>query len=147
VTSLSLEVVTAQRLVYAGQVDAVQAPGVRGRLGILPHHTPLLTLLQPGELVARRGESETRFAVTGGFLEVFQDQVTVFADAAEPAEEIDLHRAEEARRKAQDLLLRKIDILEFARAEAALRRSLARIKVARWRRAGRTTAPKLPSMH
>jgi F-type H+-transporting ATPase subunit epsilon len=143
--SLRLEVVTADRVVYSGEVDAVVAPGVDGQLGILPHHTPLLTLLQTGQLKARVGEEEELVAVSGGFMEVLGDQVTVFADAAERAEEIDLARAEEARRRAEASMERKVDTLQFAKAEAALRRSLARIKAAQHRRQGRTRPPKLPS--
>jgi F-type H+-transporting ATPase subunit epsilon len=142
---LRLEVVTAERIVYSGDVDAVIAPGMDGQLGILPHHAPLLTLLQTGQLKARVGQEDTVVAVSGGFMEVLGDQVTVFADTAERADEIDLARAEEARRRAEALMQRKVDVLQFARAEAALRRSLARIKAAQQRRQGRSRPPRLPS--
>jgi F-type H+-transporting ATPase subunit epsilon len=138
---LRLEVVTAERLVFSGDVDAVIAPGTDGQLGILPHHMPLLALLSPGELRARQGDELVRFAVGGGFMEVLPDQVNVFADTAERAEEIDLARAEEARRRAEALLSRQTDTLEFARAEAALRRALVRIKVARDRRRSQRMPP------
>lgn len=141
VARLELEIITAERLVYAGDVDVVLAPGIDGQLGILPHHTPLLVLLQAGELRARAGEEEMYFAVSGGVMEVLRDQVTVFADTAERAEEIDLARAEEARRRAEALVHRRVDVLDFARAEAALRRSLARIKVARHRRTRHPSGP------
>jgi len=150
VAKLVLEIVTAERLVYAADADMVLAPGIDGQLGILPHHAPLLTLLQAGVLKARNGAEEVSLAVSGGFMEVLADQVTVFADTAERAEEIDLARAEEARRRAEALMQRQVDALEFAAAEAALRRSLARIRVARQRRrrgssgrpsSGETTLP------
>ncbi len=138
---LRLEIATADRLVFSGDVDAVIAPGTDGQLGILPHHMPLLALLGPGELKGRMGDEVVCFAVSGGFMEVLPDQVNVFADTAERAEDIDLVRAEEARRRAEALLTRKTDILEFARAEAALRRALVRIKVASDRRRGQRVRP------
>jgi F-type H+-transporting ATPase subunit epsilon len=143
---LKLEIVTTERLIYSGEVDMVLAPGVNGQLGILPHHASLLAALEGGDLIARTGEEELWFAVAGGFMEVTSDQVTVLADAAERAEEIDLTRAEQARKRAEALLRRRVDTLEFVRAEAALRRSLARIKAARHRRRG-ARRPAGPSIH
>jgi F-type H+-transporting ATPase subunit epsilon len=121
-------------MVFSEDVDLVVAPGVEGELGILPHHTPLMTMLQPGELRVKKGGEEVSLAVSGGFLEVRPDRVIVLADAAERAEEIDLARAEEAKRRAQERLSRHTPDIDAARAEAALRRSLARISVARRRR-------------
>jgi F-type H+-transporting ATPase subunit epsilon len=134
--NLRLEIVTTERVVYSGNVDVVLAPGANGQLGILPNHAPLLATLQAGDLIARIGTEELWFAIAGGFMEVMSNQVMVLADAAERAEEIDLARAEAARQRARALLQRKVDALEFVRAEAALRRSLARIKAARHRRRG-----------
>ena len=131
---LRLEILTADRLVFSGDVDAVIAPGTDGQLGILPHHMPLLALLRPGEIRGRMGDEVVHIAVSGGFMEVLTDQVNIFADTAERAEDIDLVRAEEARRRAEALLSRQTDILEFVKAEAALRRALVRIKVAGHRR-------------
>jgi F-type H+-transporting ATPase subunit epsilon len=140
--SIRLEIVTPERVIYSDEVDAVIAPGVEGQLGILPHHAPLMTILQPGELRVRKGEEETCIAVFGGFLEVRPDRVIVLADAAERAEEIDAARAEEAKRRAEQALAnRKVSQADKARAEAALRRSLVEIKVAerkRKRKAGPT---------
>ena len=131
---LKFEIVTAERVIYSADVDIVIAPGVEGQLGILPHHAPLLTMLQPGELVVRKEGEETAIFVSGGFLEVMQNRVTVLADAAERAEEIDIERAEAAKRRAEEMLrLRPADI-DIARADAALRRALVRIKVAERRR-------------
>jgi len=145
---LKLDVVTVERLVYSGEVDMVIAPGIEGELGILPHHAPLMTALTYGELRARRGEEEETFAIGGGFMEVLPQQVTVLADSAERAEEIDLERAEQARRRAEERMrLYAQDKADFSKAEAALRRSLVRIKVAeeqRRRRAGGRQAGRPP---
>ena len=130
-SSIRLDIVTAERAVYSEDVDMVIAPGVEGQLGILPHHTPLMTTLQPGELRVRKGREEVSLAISGGFLEVRPDRVLVLADTAERAEEIDIARAEEAKRRAQERLAeRQVPEVDSARAEAALRRSLARLRVA-----------------
>jgi F-type H+-transporting ATPase subunit epsilon len=126
---IRLDIVTAERLVYSEEVEAVIAPGVEGQLGILPHHAPLMTMLEPGELLVRRGGEELSMAISGGFLEVRPDRVIVLAEAAERAEEIDLARAEEAKRRAQERLSHRVPEVDVARTEAALRRSLARLKV------------------
>lgn len=127
--TIKLEVVTAERVVYSDDVDIVIAPGIEGQLGILPHHTPLMTTLQAGELVARKGGEEFVMAVFGGFLEVRPDHVIVLADAAERAEEIDAGKAEEAVKRAQAELAQHPTGVEAARLEAALRRSLVQVKV------------------
>jgi F-type H+-transporting ATPase subunit epsilon len=146
---LRLDIVTVERLVYSEEVDMVIAPGIEGELGILPRHAPLLTALTYGELRVKRGDEEDSFAIGGGFIEVQPDQVTVLADAAERADEIDLERAEAARRRAEDEIedAARTDI-DFARADAALRRSLIRIKVAeaRRRRGGRRTETPQPGV-
>ncbi|GIW10476.1 MAG: F0F1 ATP synthase subunit epsilon [Chloroflexi bacterium] len=131
---LQFEIVTAERQVYADQVDVVIAPGVEGQLGILPHHTPLVTLLEPGELIVRRGDQEVSLFVSGGFLEVRPDKVVVLADVAERAEEIDVARAEEARRRAEERLRERPRDLDLMRAEMALRRSLVRLRIVEKRR-------------
>ena len=93
---LKLDIVTVERLVYSQDVDMVIAPGISGEMGILPRHAPLLTALTYGELRVRRGDDESSFAISGGFMEVQPDRVTVLADTAERADEIDLERAEAA---------------------------------------------------
>jgi F-type H+-transporting ATPase subunit epsilon len=129
--SLKLDIVTAERVVYSEDVDIVIAPGVEGQLGILPHHAPLMTVLQAGELVARRDSVEDSLAISGGFMEVRPDRVIVLADAAERAEEIDVTRAEAARKRAEERLRdRKAEGLDETRAEAALQRAVARLSVA-----------------
>jgi F-type H+-transporting ATPase subunit epsilon len=136
--AIKLDIVTAEHLVFSEDVDIVVAPGIEGELAILPHHAPLMTMLQPGELRVRKGGEETFMAITGGFLEVRPDRVTILADAAERAEDIDAHRAEEAKRRAEERLSGKVATADMARAEAALRRSLVRLKVAEKRRRRRS---------
>ncbi|MFC2007146.1 F0F1 ATP synthase subunit epsilon [Chloroflexota bacterium] len=129
--SLRLDIVTAERVVYSEDVEAVIAPGVEGQLGILPKHTPLMTTLQAGELRIKKDSDEISLAITGGFLEVRPDKVVVLADAAERADEIDRARAEEAKRRAEQRITeRQVPGLDAARTEAALRRALIRLKVA-----------------
>ncbi len=129
--SLKIDIVTAERIVYSAEADEVIAPGVEGQLGILPHHAPLMTTLQAGELVVRTGTQEEIMAISGGFLEVRPDRVIVLADQAERAEEIDITRAAEARKRAEERLKdRKATGVDEARAEAALRRALVRLSVA-----------------
>jgi len=129
-SSIRLDIVTAERAVYAEDVDMVIAPGVEGQLGILPHHAPLMTTLQAGELRVKKGGEEVSLVISGGFLEVRPDKVVVLADAAERVEEIDVARAEEAKRRAQERLVEKrAPGIDGAQAEAALLRSLARLRV------------------
>ncbi|MGD8474338.1 MAG: F0F1 ATP synthase subunit epsilon [Anaerolineae bacterium] len=133
------EVVTAERTVFEDSVDMVVAPGIQGQLGILPHHAPLMTSLTFGELILRREGQEDEFiAIGGGLMEVGPEHVTILADSAERAGEIDEARAEEARARAEELMAQKRrEDVDFARAEAALRRSMLRLKVVkRKRRAG-----------
>jgi F-type H+-transporting ATPase subunit epsilon len=127
---LKIDIVTAERIVYSAEADTVIAPGVEGQLGILPHHAPLMTILQAGELVVRKGGEEHIMAISGGFLEVRPDRVIVLADQAERAEEIDTSRAEQARKRAEQSLAERKTTEDTARAEAALRRALVRLSVA-----------------
>ena len=127
---LSLEIVTAERLVYSADVDVVVAPGIEGQLGILPQHAPLMTMLQPGELMVRQDGEEHSIFVSGGFLEVQSDKVTVLADTAERAEEIDIARAEEAKLRAEQRIGLPSTEADHARVQAAMLRSLMRLKVA-----------------
>ena len=99
---LHVEIVTGERVVYTeNDVDMVVAPGADGTLGILPHHAPLITTLANGELRIKKGGSEQSIVVFGGFMEVTPEKVIVLADSAERAEEIDVARAEAARRSAR----------------------------------------------
>jgi len=132
--TLKLEIVTAEESVYSDEVDIVVAPGIVGQLAILPHHAPLMTMLQPGELCLRKGGEEVFVAISGGFLEVLDDKVILLADTAERADEIDTARAQAAMERAQERLRSAIKDVDTARAEAALRRSLARLRVAERRK-------------
>ena len=127
--NLKLDIVTAEGVVYSNEVDVVVAPGIEGQLGILPHHAPLMTTLQPGELRVRKSGEEFSLAISGGFLEVRPDRVIILADAAERAEEIDIARAEEAKRRAEDRLRQPTPEVDMAEAETALHRALARLEV------------------
>ena len=128
--TVNLDIVTAEKVVYSGDVDIVIAPGHEGQLGILPHHAALMTTLSAGELIARKGNEEFLIAISGGFLEVLPDRIIVLADAAERAEEIDISRAEAAKKRAQDNLSHSASQGESAAAEAALHRAIARLEVA-----------------
>ncbi len=133
--TMQLEIVTAERLVYTDQVNGVVAPGMEGELGILPHHAPLLTMLQPGELrIIKEGQPDTYMAVSGGFLEVMANRVVVLADTAERADEIDEARAQEAVRRAQEQVEHRTTNIDMERALASMRRAQTRLKVARRRR-------------
>jgi F-type H+-transporting ATPase subunit epsilon len=132
--TFKLEIVTAERMVFSDDVSAVIAWGVEGQLGILPHHAPLMTMLQPGDLLIRKDKEEEYLAISGGFLEVRPDKVIILADACERVEEIDIARAEEAKRRAQETMKAAPLSVDSAAAEAALRRSLARLKVAERKR-------------
>jgi F-type H+-transporting ATPase subunit epsilon len=132
---LQLEIVTPERLAYSDQVDEVIAPGSQGELGILPHHAPLLTTLGLGELRIKKGGAEEAFAIVGGFLQVRPDRVVVMAETADMASEIDLERAQAARREAEKTLEAGfVEPADLAIARAALQRALLHIRVAERRR-------------
>ncbi len=127
--SLLLEIVTPEKLAYRDQVDEVVVPGIDGQLGILPHHAPLLTVLGVGELHIRKGGEDEYFAIAGGFLQVRPDKVVVMAETADMASEIDLERAEQARRDAERMLSSTyVEPADMAAARAALERALLRIR-------------------
>ncbi len=138
--SIHLDIVTIERIVVSEDVDYVSAPGIDGIMGILPKHEPLLTALSIGELRYRKGSAEYTFAIGGGFMEVRPDKVTVLADAAESADEIDEQRAEAARKRAQELMTQKgqpgVDVAQAALLEQSFRRAELRLRVARKRRGG-----------
>ena len=131
---MRLEIITAEREVYADDVDVLVAPGIEGQLGILPHHAPLMTALQPGELLIRKEGEESYLAVTGGFLEVIGNKVTILADACERSDEIDEERAQAAIDRATDDLSRVEANQQLAQAAVAMRRAQIRLNVVRRRR-------------
>lgn len=138
--AIRLDIVTAERVVFSDDVDVVVAPGIEGELGVLPHHAPLMTMLEAGELLAKKAGAEFSMAVSGGFIEVRPDRIIVLADTAERADEIDIARAEAARKRAQERLSHREEGVDVARAESALRRALARIEVVERRRKRPTRA-------
>src|SRR5579863_1598873 len=127
--TMHVEVVTAERELYNGEADELIAPGTEGQLGILPRHAALLTTLKPGALRIKLHGAEEPLFVSGGFLEVSNNQATVLADTAEHAEEIDQARAEEARRRAQERLAQTTSNTERAEMQAALQRAIERLKI------------------
>lgn len=137
---LGFEIVTAERVVHSDEVDVVIAPSVDGQLSILPQHAPLMAMLQPGEIIVRKDGQELSLFVSGGFMEVIGNRVTVLADTAERADEIDSARAEEARKRAEERIALPLADIDNERARAAMMRSLMRLKVAEKRRRRRTQA-------
>lgn len=132
---MTLEIITAERQVYSDEVDMVIVPGFDGQLGILPRHAPLMTMLKPGELMVRKTGAEDMYvAVSGGFMEVLGNRVSVLADTCERSDEIDEERAEQAIRRAQERLANHGSELELERAMDSLRRAQVRVNLVRRRR-------------
>jgi len=127
---LQLQIVSADRLLVNEQVDEVEIPGSEGYLGVLPGHTPLLATLQVGELWYRQGQEKHYLAIAFGFVEVQPDGVTILAQIAEPAQEIDLARAEAAKRRAEERLSKPTTEMDFERARVAMLKALVRLQVA-----------------
>jgi F-type H+-transporting ATPase subunit epsilon len=136
------EIVSQDRIVFQGDADIVVLPGVEGVMGILPHHSPVLTVIQYGVITVRRDGVEQYFTVAGGIAEVQPDQVTVLADSAENVAEIDVARAETARRRAEEVITKagekQADPDVFFKNQAAMRRSTLRLEAVRKYRLGKT---------
>ena len=139
--TIRCEIVSQDRTVFQGDVDIVVLPGMAGEMGILPHHAPVLAILKYGVIKIRRDGKEELFTVAGGMAEVQPDIVTILADAAENIEEIDITRAQAAKKRAEDALAKIApeDHDAYLRMEAALRRSNLRLDVARRYRKSRDT--------
>ncbi len=138
------EIVSQDRLVYEGDADIVMAPGALGEMGILPGHAPLLSSLEMGVIRVKTEDKEEVFTVTGGFIEVQPDIVTVMADAAENVDDIDVDRAEKAMERASKLLdeFSGTDPENYIRVQSALRRSNLRLKSAQqYRKRGQRSRP------
>jgi F-type H+-transporting ATPase subunit epsilon len=129
-TKLHLEIVTPDRAVVAEDVDEIQVPGAEGHFGILPGHTPLLASLQVGELWYRAGDDTHHMAIAFGFVEVRLDRVTILANGAEKAIDIDISRAEAAKVRAEERLSSATADMDIERARISLLRSIARLRVA-----------------
>ena len=128
-TSIELQIVVPDRAIVKEQVDEVEIPGVDGYFGVRPGHTPLLAGLSVGELWYRKGQEKTYLSIMYGFAEVLPDRVTILAQLAERAEEIDVERAEAARRRAADRLDQKQTEVDYERARIALTKSMTRLQV------------------
>ncbi len=130
-TKLALEIVTPDRAIVGEQVDEVVVPGSEGELGILPGHTPLLATLRVGELWYRQGQEKHYLAIAFGFVEVLPDRVTILAQVAERAEDIDAARAEQAKQRAEARLTQQTGQvnMDFERARVAMLKSLIRLQV------------------
>jgi len=129
-----LEIVTPEGLLYTAEVDTVIIPTSQGEIGILAHHMPLVSMISPGEIKIKKDSEINYMAITGGFVQITSTKVTILADAAERAEEIDMERALRARERAQKFLEEKrLNKMSHAETMAALQRALTRIKVARRR--------------
>lgn len=135
--TIHLEIVTAERVVLSDEVDMVSAPTRDGRVGILPRHSPLLTILDIGELDIVKGNDRTQYALSGGFMEVLPTRITILADTVERADEIDEARAEESRKRAEEHLRSVQSEHEMALAEAELRRAMLRLQVAQLQKKNR----------
>jgi F-type H+-transporting ATPase subunit epsilon len=129
-TAITLEIVTPERALVSTQVDEVELPGSEGYFGVLPAHTPLLATLQVGELWYRVGQEKHYLAIAFGFVEVLPDRVTVLAQLAERPEDIDVPRAEAAKKRAEERMARPQLDIDFERARVAMMKSLIRLQVA-----------------
>ena len=128
-----LQIITPEKSVFDEEVDEVLAPTEKGEIGILPHHISLVTNLVPGELTIKQKGKEKAIAVTGGFLEVAHDKVTILADYAEHADKIDTQKAQEAQKRAEQILSKKPEDLnehDIIMAQAELRRALLQQHIA-----------------
>ncbi|CAN5676262.1 F0F1 ATP synthase subunit epsilon [soil metagenome] len=125
---IELQIVTPDRMLVQEKVDEVQIPGSEGYFGVLPGHTPLLAALSVGELWFRKGQEKTYLSIANGFAEVLPDRVTILAQLAERAEEIDMERAESARQRASERLEGRSEV-DYDRARQALLKSMTRLQV------------------
>jgi len=132
---IHFEIVTPDETVYQDKIDSLMLDTQSGEITILPNHMALVSVLVPGEMLIRKGSEEISMAVSGGFVEIQPNsKVIIIADSAERAENIDELKAEEARRRAEDILAKKGTSKEIADAQAALAHALAQLKVARRRK-------------
>jgi len=130
---ISFKIITPERVIFEDQVDQVSLPTPDGEITVLPDHIPLVSVLQPGELRCKKGNTEYSLAVSGGFCEVRPDNsLVVLADTAERAEEIDLARAEEAKARAEKLMTeaRHHEDVDYAALAAKLEKEFSRVRVA-----------------
>src|SRR5476649_1402675 len=134
---MDLEIITPEKVVYQGEVGEIYIKTADGPLGIFPHHINLFSKIVPGELKLKISGHEQFMALTGGFMEISNNKVTILADYAVPAEEIQVEKALEAKKRAEELLKRKetqLDAREFATAQAELAKALVELQVANRKR-------------
>jgi F-type H+-transporting ATPase subunit epsilon len=129
--TMQLEIITAEQQVYGDEVELVVAPGIEGELGILANHAPLMTALQPGEILIRKDGEETYLVVTGGFIEVIGNKVTILADACERSDEINEERAQVAVDRARERMASQGSDMQLEQAMASIQRAQVRLNVVR----------------
>jgi len=127
---LHFKIITPDKIVFDQEIESLTLPTTEGEITILPNHIPLITAIKPGEIMIKQEGKTHHMAVMGGFLEISDNKISLMAEAAELAEEIDERRADEAKERAKKAVSEAKDQIEFADATAALERSLSRIKVA-----------------
>ena len=132
--TILLEIITPEKVVYKNEVDEVIAPTVNGEIAILPNHVGLLTQIVPGELIVKKGHKDQSIAITGGFLEINNNHISILADFAIKAEDINVAKAQEARKRAEHLMKEKRTEQDFRLVEAELRKTILQLQVARKRR-------------
>lgn len=138
--SLTLEIITPEKVVYSGEADEVLVPTPNGEIGILPHHVHFMSKIVEGELTIKKGGRESFLAITGGFVEVTNNKVTILADYAVRSEDLEIAKVQEAKKRAEKLLAEKVSEQDYAEIEASLRKTLLELKVAEKRR-HRTSPP------
>jgi F-type H+-transporting ATPase subunit epsilon len=134
---MQLEIITPEKIIYTGEVDEIVVNTGDGEIAILPHHVNLFTKVMPGELILKINNKDQFLAITGGFLEVDNNKVTILADYAVRSESIDVEKALEAQKRAEEILRRKKEHIseeDFAMAQADLRRAILELKIAHRRR-------------
>lgn len=135
---LTLELVTPEKVAWSAPADFVVLPAIGGEMGVLPGHQSFLVQLGPGEVRVTVGPEVKNFAVSGGFAEIKNDTVSLFAETAEDAGQIDGERARQALEKAKAVVKPGLDPMQLARMEAAIRRAQVRLRVSR---RGKTPPP------
>lgn len=126
---LQLDIITPEKTIYSDTIDALVVPTTSGEITILPNHVPLITQIASGEMTIKKQSKDQHIAITGGFLEVSNNKITILADYAVRSEEIETAKAEEAKKRAEKLVSEKIGKEDFAEAEAQLRKSLLELKI------------------
>jgi len=132
--AFNLTITTPERIVLEDVVDEVVVPTTSGEIAVLTNHVDLLTAVKPGELTIKKGNKTSSFAITGGFMEVSKNNVSILADYAIRAEDIEIAKAQEAKERAENAMKEKTSQRDFAEAEAQLRRSLVELEIGKRRR-------------